>query len=339
MDMRKGSTVRTNRRRLIGRVLAVSAVVVAVGMIWLEMAVDQAPVYDERSYIEGFDVSPELGIPPGGGREPTEAQCDEALGKQVDPGIDRHDWIEGCADAVLGAPQQRVWGFTGTSLTLEKESADGSVRWTADLIDSMGGLGAGSAVALENPFTPRSEVTLPMTGFALGQGGLDPGSVLLWTTLGSLVRAGILYWIGMLFGRDRLHAVWSKLPLVRPRHLKRMEGWFARNRGKAVLLGHIVPVGRTVISLPAGIERMPPRMFLILATLGSLIWNSALILAGYHLVENWGLAEGYVGILAKTFLIVVGITVAMHMIGKGIIGAMYVVRRLSNRIRTQRRGR
>ena len=328
MDMRKGSTVRTTRRRLIGPVLAGSAIVVAVVMVWLEMAVDQAPVYDKRSYIEGYDTSGDAGIPSGGGREETEAQCDEELEKDLDPGINRHDWVEGCADAALGAPQQQVWGFNGTSLTLERKSADGTVRWTADLIDTMGGPGAGAAVALENPFAPRSEVALPMAGFALGQGGLSPGSVLLWTTLGSLVRAGILYWMGMLFGRDRLHASWAKLPLVKPRHLKRMLGWFARNRAKAVLIGHIVPIGRTLISLPAGIERMALRTFLIPATLGSLIWNSALVLAGYHLVEKWPLVEGYVGIFAKTFLIVVGIIVAMHMIG-----------RLANGIRIQRRGR
>jgi membrane protein DedA with SNARE-associated domain len=338
MEMRKGSTVRTTRRRLIGPVLAGSAIVVAVVMVWLEMAADQAPVYDERSYIQGYDISGDAGVPPGGDREETERQCDEVLGKDSDPGINRHDFVEGCADVALGAPQQKVWGFKGTSLIREKQSADGTVRWTADLIDTMGGLGAGAAVALENPFTPRSEVALPMTGFSLGQGGLHPGSVLLWTTLGSLARAGILYGIGRLFGRDRLHRIWAKLTLLKPRHLKRIERWFARNPAKAVILGHVVPVGRTLISLPAGIERMPLRMFLIPATLGSLIWNSALVLAGYHLVGKWPLVEGYVEIFAITFLIVVAVVAALHLIGKGITGAMYAARRRSNRIRTQRRG-
>ena len=208
-----------------------------------------------------------------------------------------------------------VWGFTGTSSTMDRESARGSASWTAGLIDTWGGPGAGWAVALENPIAPLpSEVTLPLSGFALGQGALTPGSVLLWTTLGSIVRAGVLYGIGRLLGRDRLHAVWAKLPLVRARHLERTEECFARHRTKAVLLGHIVPLGRTLVSVPAGVARMPLRVFLVLATLGSLVWNSALILAGYQLGEKWTLAEGYVGVLSVTVLIAVAVTVAWHVI-------------------------
>lgn len=221
-----------------------------------------------------------------------------------------------------------VWGFTGTTSTMDKESAAGSAGWTADLIDTWGGPGAGWAIALENPFTPLpSEVTLPLGGFALGQGALTPGSVLLWTTLGSVVRAGVLYGTGRLLGRDRLHSVWARLPLVRARRLERAEEWFAGHRTRAVLLGHIVPVGRTLVSVPAGVERMPLRAFLVPAALGSLVWNSALILAGYQLAEKWPLAEGYVGVLSVIFLIAVAVTVASH-----------VIARLGGRSRAERHG-
>ncbi|OEU88596.1 hypothetical protein DB35_16050 [Streptomyces abyssalis] len=198
---------------------------------------------------------------------------------------------------------------------MDKESAERNASWTADLIDTWGGPGAGWTIALENPFTPLpSEVTLPLSGFALKQGALTPGSVLLWTTLGSIVRAGVLYGIGRLFGRDRLHAVWAKLPLVKARQLVRIEEWFARHRTEAVLLGHIVPIGRTLVSVPAGVERMPLRVFLVLTTLGSLVWNSALILAGHQLGEKWTLVEGYVQILSVTVLIAVAVTVATQVI-------------------------
>lgn len=152
----------------------------------------------------------------------------------------------------------------------------------------MGGPGAGLAIALENLFPPlSSEVILPLTGFAAGQGVISLASALLWTTLGSVAGAAVLYWLGLLFGRERIHALWARLPPVRGSDLERTEAWFVRHGTKAVLFGRMVPVFRSLISVPAGLERMPLPVFLGLTAVGSLAWNSVLVMAGYWLGDQW----------------------------------------------------
>ncbi|MFD9287507.1 DedA family protein [Streptomyces sp. NPDC060030] len=137
-----------------------------------------------------------------------------------------------------------------------QEPAGGIAGWAAGLVEAMGGPGAGLAIALENLFPPLpSEVILPLTGFAAGQGVISLASALFWTTLGSVTGAVVLYWIGMVFGRERMHTLWGKLPLVKASDLVRTEEWFAKHGTKAVLLGRMVPIFRSLVSVPAGVER------------------------------------------------------------------------------------
>ncbi|MFC7929098.1 DedA family protein [Streptomyces cinereoruber] len=200
-----------------------------------------------------------------------------------------------------------------TPLALAGEPAGGVAGWAAGLVDTMGGPGAGLAIALENLFPPLpSEVILPLTGFAAGQGVLSLASALFWTTLGSVAGAVALYWIGAFFGRERMHAIWAKLPLVKASDLVRTEEWFARHGTKAVLLGRMVPIFRSLISVPAGVERMPLPLFVALTTLGSLVWNGILVMAGYWLGDRWDLVEGYVGVLSKAVLVLVLVAVAAY---------------------------
>jgi membrane protein DedA with SNARE-associated domain len=214
-----------------------------------------------------------------------------------------------------------------TSLALPQEPADGMAGWAADLVDTMGGPGAGLAIALENLFPPLpSEVILPLAGFAAGQGVLTLASALFWTTLGSVAGAVVLYWIGMLLGRDRMHALWARLPLVKTSDLERTEQWFVRHGTKAVFLGRMVPIFRSLISVPAGVERMPLPVFVMLTTLGSLVWNSVLVMAGYWLGDQWKVVEIYVGILSKVVLVLVVVALAA-----------YVAIRLRGRNRPQHR--
>ncbi|MGK4908677.1 DedA family protein [Streptomyces sp. NRRL F-5639] len=195
------------------------------------------------------------------------------------------------------------------------EPAGGAAGWAADLVETLGGPGAGLAIALENLFPPLpSEVILPLTGFAAGRGSLSLVSALLWTTLGSVAGAVVLYWIGMLFGRDRMHALWARLPLVKPSDLERTEVWFAKHGTKAVFAGRMVPVFRSLISVPAGIERMPLPVFVLLTTLGSALWNTVLVLAGYWLGDRWDTVETYVGVLSKAVLVLVAAAVVLYVV-------------------------
>ncbi|MCR8943469.1 DedA family protein [Streptomyces sp. OUCMDZ-4982] len=179
----------------------------------------------------------------------------------------------------------------------------GIAGWATGLVETFGGPGAGFAIALENLFPPLpSEIILPLTGFAVAQGVLSLASALFWTTLGSVVGAVALYGLGAVFGRERMHALWAKLPLVKASDLVRTEEWFARHGTKAVLLGRMVPVFRSLISVPAGVERMPLPVFVALTTAGSLVWNTVLVLAGYWLGDSWDVVGTYVGIMSKVVL-------------------------------------
>ncbi|MET8471428.1 DedA family protein [Streptomyces sp. NPDC006422] len=209
------------------------------------------------------------------------------------------------------------------------EPTGGLAGWAADLIGALGGPGAGLLIALENLFPPLpSEVVLPLTGFAAGLGSITLVSALVWTTLGSVVGAAVLYWIGRAIGRERMYALWERIPLVKVADLERTEAWFGRHGTKAVLLGRMVPIFRSLISVPAGVERMRLPVFLALTAAGSLLWNAALILAGYWLGDRWDLVERYVGVLSK---VVLGVAVAA-------LVAYVVVRRRGRRKSASRNG-
>ncbi|MER7760680.1 DedA family protein [Streptomyces sp. NPDC097619] len=196
-------------------------------------------------------------------------------------------------------------------------TASGIAGWATNLVETMGGPGAGLLIALENLFPPLpSEVILPLTGFAVGQGVLSLASALLWTTAGSVTGALALYQIGRLFGRERMYALWGRLPLVKTADLEKTEVWFAKHGTKAVFFGRMIPLFRSLISVPAGLERMPLPMFLTLTALGSFVWNFCLIMAGNLLGAQWGIVEQYVGILSKVVLALAVLSVAVFVIRK-----------------------
>ncbi|GLW12560.1 hypothetical protein Misp01_76880 [Microtetraspora sp. NBRC 13810] len=170
-------------------------------------------------------------------------------------------------------------------------------------METMGEVGAGIAIALENLFPPLpSEVILPLAGFAASRGDISLWGAVLWTTVGSVVGALALYGVGALLGRERTLALAAKLPLVKLDDIEKAEGWFLRHGVKTVFFGRMIPIFRSLISVPAGVERMRIWTFLLFTSLGSLIWNTVFVMAGYLLGENWSLVEQYVGVLSKVVL-------------------------------------
>ena len=197
-----------------------------------------------------------------------------------------------------------------TALQATQEPTGGVAGWATDLMERLGAPGAGLAVALENLFPPLpSEVILPLAGFAASRGDLGLLSAILFTTLGSVVGALALYGVGAGLGRDRTRAIAGKLPLVKVQDVDKAEEWFTRHGSKAVLIGRLVPVVRSLISVPAGVERMSVAVFLGLTAVGSLVWNSLLIVAGYQLGERWHVVESSVGIFQK--LVIAGAVAAV----------------------------
>nr|WP_202876564.1 DedA family protein [Ornithinimicrobium kibberense] len=184
-------------------------------------------------------------------------------------------------------------------------------------MEALGGPGAGLLIALENLFPPLpSEVILPLAGFTASQGTFTLGGVILWTTAGSVLGALALYALGAVFGRSRFRALWTRLPLVDLRDLDRTESWFARHGTKAVFFGRMVPIFRSLISVPAGLERMPLPLFCALTTAGSLLWNSLFVVAGFQLGENWHLVEGYAGAFQAVVLAAVAVAVVWFVLSR-----------------------
>jgi len=192
------------------------------------------------------------------------------------------------------------------------ENLNAIAAWAVTLMETLGGFGAGLAIALENLFPPLpSEVILPLAGFAAAQGTLGLIEVLIWTTAGSVAGALALYGIGAWLGRRRMYAIAERMPLIKVADVERTEAWFGRHGSKAVFFGRMIPIFRSLISIPAGIERMPLLRFTLLTTAGSAIWNTIFVLAGYFLGANWHVVEEYAGVFQKVVIAVVVVAVAV----------------------------
>jgi len=191
------------------------------------------------------------------------------------------------------------------------------VQAVVSLVGALGAPGVGIAVAAENLFPPiPSEVILPSAGFAAASGSMGLVSAIVWAMIGSVVGALALYALGAWFGRARFYSLASKIPFVKEADIERAEAWFVRRGPLAVLLGRVVPVVRSLISIPAGIERMKLLPFTLYTAIGSALWNSVLIGAGYALGANWAIVEEWI---SRYQLIVFGLA--------GIALVVWVVRK------------
>ncbi|VDR32589.1 Inner membrane protein YqjA [Arthrobacter agilis] len=201
-------------------------------------------------------------------------------------------------------------------------SSDGSALgavtdWAVNLMETIGAPGAGLAIALENLFPPLpSEVILPLAGFTASRGNFSLFEAILWTTLGSVVGAYALYALGAWLGRDRMRRLVSRVPLIDIEDVDKVENWFDRHGYRAVFFGRMIPLFRSLVSIPAGIERMPLGMFLLLTTSGSLIWNSVFVLAGFYLGENWEVVEQYANTFQRLVIVAVVLFAVWFVVSK-----------------------
>ena len=187
--------------------------------------------------------------------------------------------------------------------------------WAVGLMETMGGPGAALAIAMENLFPPiPSEVILPLAGLAAGQGKLSLFGAIAWTTLGSVVGAMALYYIGMALGRDRLIVIADKLPLVKVSDIEKTEAWFNKHGGRAVFFGRFIPIFRSFISIPAGLERMHMAKFLFYTALGSLIWNAIFVMVGYLLGENYTVVTDWVDTYSDVIVVLVLIAIVIFVV-------------------------
>jgi membrane protein DedA with SNARE-associated domain len=171
------------------------------------------------------------------------------------------------------------------------------LEFSLSVIENIGLLGAALLIAIEVIILPiPSELVLLLTGVNAGQGVFTFWAALLATTLGSLLGAAILYLIGWWVSEERIRTLVGKYGKYVGFYVKDFDkatDFFDRYGVQIVLFGRLIPVVRSLVSIPAGLTRMNPYKFFLFTALGSLIWNTIWITAGFALGENWEVAEHF----------------------------------------------
>jgi membrane protein DedA with SNARE-associated domain len=167
-------------------------------------------------------------------------------------------------------------------------SLAGSVLDVAQGVGSWaGGLGLAAVMAVESVIPPiPSEIVLPLAGSQLAGGHLAFLIAALAATVGSVVGAWALYALGRFGGRPLLARLHPLLRIDEAR-LARAEEYIARRGDWLVLVGRLVPGVRALVSVPAGMARMPLGRFTALTAAGSFAWNAGLLEAGKLLAQRW----------------------------------------------------
>ena len=170
--------------------------------------------------------------------------------------------------------------------------------WVVDVVHSFGYVGVFVLVLAGSLFLPvPTELTLPLFGFLVGQGRLSFGAVLLAGAAARVSAALIFYALGLRIGEARLRRLIGRAErtkLVFGSDLDRAGGAFDRHGGKAILIGHLIPGVGALISVPAGLKRMPLRWrFLGYTVLGGVLWTGTLVGLGWALGKRWRMVELY----------------------------------------------
>ena len=166
-----------------------------------------------------------------------------------------------------------------------------------NVMENFGYIGICFLIALENIFPPiPSEVILTFGGFLTTYSNLGPLGVIISATIGSLIGAIVLYYLGYFFS-DKLEK------LFKMDDIKKANNWFKEKGYKAVLYCRFVPIVRSLVSIPAGINKMNMPIFLLYTSIGTIIWNTVLVYAGVFLGDNWSYFAGVISRYSKVVLV------------------------------------
>lgn len=188
---------------------------------------------------------------------------------------------------------------------------DSVAMWVQDIILAMGYWGLGLVMFAENVFPPiPSEAVLPMAGWLAFE---QAGSFTLWGVtlvgaLGSVAGALVFYGFGHWFGEQRVRELlrrYGKWMLLTEADFDTALDWFARYGEHVIFFGRMVPIVRSLVSIPAGIAGMNLGLFNLYTAIGTALWSFLLALAGYLLGKNWPLVMEWIGRYEKVVLVLV----------------------------------
>ena len=175
-------------------------------------------------------------------------------------------------------------------------------NWIVDVVAELGVWGIALLMFAENLFPPLpSEIIMPLAGYLSSRGQLAFWPAVLAGSAGSLAGAAFWYWVGIRLTQARLerwvqaHGTWLAMM---PGDVERAVEWFRGHGRYSVLLGRLMPLVRTLISVPAGFSRMPLPRFLVLSALGTVAWTGALAWVGLFLGARFQEVDRLVGPLS-----------------------------------------
>ena len=154
-----------------------------------------------------------------------------------------------------------------------------------EIMNGYGYLGICLLILIENLFPPiPSEIILTFGGFMTINSNITIVGVIIAATIGSVLGAIALYYIGKILNKDRLIKIvtskYGKLLRIKPKDIESADKWFDTKGNKTVFFCRFIPVVRSLISIPAGMSEMPLLKFILYTTVGSAIWNTALVCVG-----------------------------------------------------------
>lgn len=176
-------------------------------------------------------------------------------------------------------------------------------------MEQFGYIGVFLLIAIENIFPPiPSEVILVFGGFMTTYTSLNIPIMILAATLGSLLGAIVLYYIGKIFNKERLKRIVNgkigKVLRLKASDIEKADKWFDTKGNKTVFFCRFIPIVRSLISIPAGMSEMPMQKFLLYTISGSLIWNTVLIIVGSIVGDKWETIVGYLDNFSNIILII-----------------------------------
>jgi membrane protein DedA with SNARE-associated domain len=193
-------------------------------------------------------------------------------------------------------------------------------EWVLDTMSSLGYVGIGLLMFLENLFPPiPSELIMPLAGFTAAQGKMQLLPAIAAGVIGTVLGAFPWYYLGKVVSEERIKG-WAdrygRWLGISGADIDKANHWFDRHGKKAVLFCRMVPGVRTLISLPAGINAMPMLPFLLFSTIGTILWVTFLTMAGYFLGNNYELVDEYLAPVSKIVAVTLVIALIIWIIRK-----------------------
>lgn len=168
---------------------------------------------------------------------------------------------------------------------------DAIVTWAQSVVRTGGYLGLLIVMFLENILPPvPSEVILPLAGSLVSEGSFSLVGVTLVGACGSVVGALVFYFLGHLLGEARVRRLvqrYGKWLTISEGDFDKALSWFDRYGEGVIFFGRMVPIVRSLVSIPAGIARMSLSRFSLYTAIGTGLWSFLLAGAGHLLGQQW----------------------------------------------------